>query len=204
MPDNVPLAGLLLTGGESRRFGAPKADAILAGASLREIALKRLSANCTPIAIAGSPAPQIPDVSHISDPTDLPHGPLTGILAGLEWAQSQSIDWLAVSPCDMPLLPRDIHDDLLRAAIGNAAPISMITDAGGHSPLCSVWSTGLAAQVRQRLTNGHPSIWRYAIELGATTLPLNNPEQTLNINTPSDLKRAASLHQHHWWDSEKN
>ena len=203
MPDLPTIAGLLLTGGESRRFGARKASATLAGSTLQEIALKRLSSTCATIAIAGPPEPQRTGVTYIADPPDLPRGPLSGILAGLEWARSQSIDWLAISPCDMPLLPRDIHHRLLKAARANAAPLAMVTDQAGHGPLCSVWATNLSAQVRQRLTENHPSIWRYAIDLGAVALPLADPELTLNINTPSDLERAATLQQHHWWIPEQ-
>jgi len=65
--------------------------------------------------------------------------------------------------------------------------------------LCSVWSTTLASSVRERLTVAHPSIWRLAIELGATSLSLGDEILALNVNTPADLERAAALTDYHWW-----
>lgn len=192
-------AGLLLAGGASSRFGASKVDAELAGLTLGEIALLRLASSCDPIAIAGRVVRAPTDLAEVTDPVDLARGPLSGILAGLEWARGHAVEWLAISPCDMPLLPRTIHCDLLTAALSAQAPIAMAATSAGHNPLCSVWSTTLASAVRERLTVAHPSIWRLAIELGATSLPLGDEMMALNVNTPADLERAASLNDYHWW-----
>lgn len=195
-------AGLLLAGGASSRFGASKADAELAGLTLGEIALLRLANSCDRIAVAGRVARAPRDIAELSDPVDLTRGPLGGILAGLEWAKGHAVEWLAISPCDMPLLPGTIHRDMLTSALAAEAPIAMAISGSGHNPLCAVWSTSLASAVRERLDVAHPSIWRLAMELGATSLPLNDELMTLNVNTQADLERAASLTDYHWWTAQ--
>jgi molybdopterin-guanine dinucleotide biosynthesis protein A len=193
------IAGLLLSGGASSRFGAPKALALLAGATLSQIALSRLSTVCALSAIAGPPDPGHTGGIHLPDSADLPRGPLTGVLAGLEWAKEQQAKWLAVSPCDMPLLPPDIHRALLETATNANAKLAIISCPDGLHPLCSLWSTSLAATVRDQLTSAHPPIWRYALDLGAARLELSDPNHALNINVPTDLERAARLQDYHWW-----
>lgn len=201
MQDRPNMAGLVLTGGASSRFGSPKANAVIAGASLGQIAVERLMQNCSVIAAAGPPGSLGNDVHYVSDPPAAPPGPLGGILAGLEWAEANSIGWLAVSPCDMPLLPPDTHARLQSAAIMAKAPLAMAEEEGGYCPLCAVWSTALAPAVRNQLAVGHPPVWRFAIELGAAILPLEDRACALNINERADLERAETQTSLHWWNA---
>ncbi len=198
---NPAIAGLLLSGGESSRFGAPKANALLGGRSLASIALNRLAKTCGAIAIAGPDSEASSNLQLLPDAPDLPRGPLTGILSGLEWAQSINARWLIVSPCDMPLLPPSMHHALLETAEATSAPLAMIAGHDGANPLCSVWSPELARTVRTRLSAEHPAIWRFAEELGAASLHLDDPVMTLNVNTREDLQRAEELTDRHWWNA---
>lgn len=199
MPDRPTHAGLLLAGGASSRFGASKADAELAGRTLGEIALQRLASSCERTAVAGRIDRPPFQTEQLTDPVGLARGPLAGILAGLEWARAGGFHRLSVSPCDMPLLPRTIHHDLLKAALAAKAPIALATTNAGHNPLCSIWSTDLAPIIRERMAFEHPSIWRLAMELGAIAYPLDHEDMALNVNTPADLDRAATLIEYHWW-----
>ena len=193
------IAGLLLSGGDSSRFGAPKANAQLGGRSLSWIALSRLATTCSAIAVAGPHNDNAADHPFLSDAPDLTRSPLTGILSGLEWAESINAQWLVVSPCDMPLLPPSTLRELLETVTASAAPIAMVADRDGANPLCSVWSPDLARTVRERLSDKHPAIWRFAEALGAARLQLRQPALTLNINTPQDLQNAEELTERHWW-----
>ena len=80
----------------------------------------------------------------LSDAEGDPEGPLAGIATGLGWAESLGAARLLVAPCDTPFLPADYGVKLL--ATDPRLPAVAVV-AGEVQPLCSVWPTGLLADV---------------------------------------------------------
>lgn len=186
-PDLSRTAGLLLAGGRSSRFGSDKALAPLRGQLLIERAsrpLRRLpvwAISCKPVgAVADYAAAH--GVVMVADGEGAPHGPLSGILAGLRWAQAQGRDWLASVPCDAPLLPDDLVPALLEHR-GHARAAYAQTSAGPH-PLCAVWSIELAGDLAERLDRGeHPSVRDFLTRAGAAAIRFDADEAFVNANT---------------------
>ncbi len=193
------IAGLVLAGGASSRFGSPKHSATIDGCSLGRIALERLTKTCTSIASVGASlsAPITHEV--IEDASTAERGPLAGVLAGLRWTAREGAGWLMVTPCDVPLLPPHVLTNMAAQTRNAAAPIGLLKTPDGPHPLCSVWSTSLIGQLEETLASHHPAIIQFMAERGRYAYDVGDARQLINVNTPADLQRCIELASMHWW-----
>jgi molybdopterin-guanine dinucleotide biosynthesis protein A len=190
------VAGLVLAGGKSTRFGGEKAAALLGGRPLLLWAARRLARTCASVAINARQGAETENLAQahglplIYDAPGDPDGPLAGVRAGLAWAAGIGAHALAVSPCDAPLLPDDLFDRLIQAAGCGAA---MAVTAKGRQPLCAVWPVGALGAVSAALAAGaHPPTWRVLEGLGAVPVRFEPPEAFANLNTREDLAAAEA------------
>ena len=193
------VAGLVLAGGRSVRFGGEKAVALLDSRPLLLWAVERLQRSCAIVAVSvrpGSDAERLAKehaLATLHDAAGDAAGPLSGIKSGLIWAVSVGARVLAVSPCDAPLLPPDLFERLIEGAEGGAA---MAETIDGRQPLCAVWPVTALASVAEALQGGaHPATWQVLERLGARTIRFDPPEAFANLNTREDLAAVeARLH----------
>jgi molybdopterin-guanine dinucleotide biosynthesis protein A len=187
----IVLAGLVLAGGRSRRFGSEKALALSGGRPLLDLAVARLALHCAEVAVNASPGSgaaaraAILGRPLVSDAAGDPDGPLAGIRAGLAWAVGQGAEALAVVPCDAPLLPAGLVP-ALAAALADA-PCAVAEPPDGVQPLCAIWRVELLAGLAAVLADGHPPVGGYLANLGARRVPFSDARAFLNVNTPADL-----------------
>jgi molybdopterin-guanine dinucleotide biosynthesis protein A len=189
--DLRPVVGVVLAGGRSLRFGGEKAVAPFKGRPLLAWAVERLRSVCTAVAVNVRPGTEAEAVAKalglpvLHDAEGDALGPLAGVKAGLIWAEEQGARMLAVSPCDAPLLPNDLHARLLAGAAGGAA---MAETRDGRQPLCALWPVTALPDVRAALADGaHPPTWQLLERLGARKVWFERPELFANINTRDDL-----------------
>lgn len=187
---NERIVAAILAGGQGERIGGDKALKSLGGSLLIAHVARALS-NASALAVVGDfEAAQILGATALSDPTDLPRGPLAGVLSALEWGAAGGVEWVAFAPCDTPLLPGDIIERL-RAAADGALACAETED--GLEPLISLWRTSLAARVRASLNTGaHPPMHVFFREIGVARVSLSATE-AMNVNTLDDLARAETI-----------
>jgi molybdopterin-guanine dinucleotide biosynthesis protein A len=196
MPANPFVVGVVIAGGRSTRFGGEKAIAMLAGKPLLLWATARLQRACTVVAVnarAGTQAAALAESAGFTvlhDAPGDPDGPLSGVKAGLAWAQGLGADALAVSPCDAPLLPPDLFQRLIDVA-GEGAAMAETQD--GRQPLCALWPVAALERVGAALAGGaHPPTWRLLEEIGAVNLRFDVPGDFANLNTREELERLEA------------
>ena len=189
------VAGMVVAGGRSTRFGGEKAAAELHGRPLLVWAVRRLQRACGEVAVNARPGTETEALAMkeglevLHDAPGDPDGPLAGVKAGLAWAASRGAHSLAVSPCDAPLLPEDLFIRLIDAA-GEGAAMAVTDD--GRQPLCAVWPVSALPFLTQALKDGaHPPTWRTLEALGAVAVRFDLPADFANINTREDLEAAA-------------
>jgi molybdopterin-guanine dinucleotide biosynthesis protein A len=187
---------MVLAGGRSVRFGGEKAAAELAGTALLIWAARRLQRSCSAVAAnvrSGTQAEAIARANELPLLYDLPGdalGPLAGIKVGLIWARELGASALAVTPCDVPLLPDDLFVRLGAAAGGGPA---MAETAAGDQPLCALWPISALPKVAEALQDGaHPPTWRLLQSLGATRVRFADEPAFANVNTQADLAAIAA------------
>jgi molybdopterin-guanine dinucleotide biosynthesis protein A len=192
MAPDPSLFGLVLAGGRSTRFGADKAAALLEGRPLLRWALTHLDGACARVAVStrtGGTAEALAAAEGrtiLYDGEGHASGPLSGVAAGLAWANDAGAAALAVEPVDAPRLPPDLHRTLA-AAMGAAPAAYAETDAGPH-PLCAVWRVEALLRLEAALADGrHPSVWRFLDSLGAVKVRFSETDAFLNANRPTDL-----------------
>ncbi len=197
LPSDPPaaVAGLVLAGGRSVRFGGEKAAAPLLGKPLLMWAVERLQARCAAVAVSARPGSEAEALARaaglpvLHDAAGAADGPLSGVKAGLVWAKGIGAGALAVSPCDAPLLPGDLFGRLIDAAADGAA---MAETSDGLQPLCAVWPVSALPVVIEALAGGaHPPTWSVLDGVGARRVRFDPPEAFANLNTREDLARVA-------------
>jgi molybdopterin-guanine dinucleotide biosynthesis protein A len=190
------VAGVVIAGGRSVRFGGEKAAAILAGRPLLIWAAQRLQASCTAVAVNARPETEAEAIAHehhlpvLHDEPGDAQGPLAGVKVGLKWAKQIGATALAVSPCDAPLLPDDLFVRLISEAGSGAA---MAQTSEGHQPLCAVWPvTSLEALTAALAGGAHPATWSMLERIGAKRVLFHSTEAFANVNTRADLAVIAA------------
>lgn len=183
------IAGLVLAGGKSTRFGSEKAVAALGDRTLMEWAVSVLKPHCSAVAISTHPrsgaAGLAMRLGHtvIADALGGPDGPLSGVAAGLRWAAGQGAEHLATLPCDMPHAPADLVSRLVEAR-GEAFAAFAIAMDGAH-PLCAVWSVDLLASLESELARGHPPVQQFLADVGAVVVRFDDAAAFANLNRPA-------------------
>ena len=185
--------GLILAGGQARRMGGrDKALLTLAGQSLISHVVARLEPQVDSLAISanGDPArftlglPVLPDAAA--------HGPLSGILAGLIWAQTHGATALVTVPVDGPFLPPDLVPRLCLAA--EATGTALAASAGNLHPTYGLWPVTLTDALRDFLNSGaKPRVRDFAMAHHAATARFPDDTAFTNLNTQADLARLETL-----------
>lgn len=195
-------SAIILAGGYSERFGQYKGLVLLAGKPLIKHVLDAANNVVDERLIVVSSATQVKkfakavssDVNVIIDEGTV-RSPLIGALAGFMKARG---DYSLLLPCDVPLVSKDVLALLFELCIGKAATIPRWPN-GYIEPLQAVYHTKSALEAaRKALMDGKLDM-RSMIERlrGVHYVPTSiikqlDPELKtfLNVNAPSDLKRA--------------
>jgi molybdopterin-guanine dinucleotide biosynthesis protein A len=169
------VTGVLLVGGESRRFGSPKALARLGKSTFADIAWERL-AWCDERLAYG----KLVDSLHLRFPVqdDESHirAPLAGVVAGLRAAR---FDVIVALPVDLPLVTDDALEALASACSGDAA----VPQTG---PLPGAYRRSALPVLERRLRTGELALAAALDELETRVVRLD-PVVLANVNHPQDL-----------------
>ena len=200
MPSDV--VGVLLAGGQSRRMGGgDKCLKTVGGETLlsRVIARARpqvgpllLNANGDPTRFSGFGLPVVADV------VEGFHGPLAGVLTGMDWAADQvpATRWIATFATDAPFFPLDLVDRLLAAVEEAAAELACAKSAGRTHPVFGLWPVALAGDLRSTLVDEQLrriDAWTARHRLVEVSFPTEPFDPFFNLNSPEDLAAAACL-----------
>lgn len=195
----VAVAGVILAGGAATRIGGEKALLPFRGSTLLDAVIARVTTQAYPLTL-NVPAERVdvyrsryPNYRLLFDPFTERVGPLGGVIAGLEWAQTlQDVRWLASFPCDTPFLPHNLVAQLMASA--HEGPVFAHDGEGMHGT-CAAWPVGCIDRLRKGVVAGRLRSVHSAMQAlrGATRLIQADPHAFFNINTPGDLARAEDL-----------
>lgn len=181
------LSLVLLAGGQSARFGAPKLIAPLAGKALALHAATMLAA--LPFAARHAVVgPDVPDLAALGFdlvPLDPPGAPQARSLAlGVAAAMARAPRGVLIALADMPLVPRE-HIQALAGAFDDDR---IATSAGGITmPPAIFGARHFAALTALGGDRGGAARLK-----DAPTIPLD-PALALDIDRPEDLARAEQI-----------
>ncbi|ADM10758.1 molybdopterin-guanine dinucleotide biosynthesis protein A [Parvularcula bermudensis HTCC2503] len=190
--------GVIFMGGESRRLGQEKASVELAGMTLLDRIVDRLSPQCAQLALSVRRAGDgLEGLDEVVDPvTEKPGGPLMGVLAALRWARGQGARFLLTSPVDTPFLPTDLADRLRAEMSGHRARSAVAVSRDRIHGLTALYGTDLLPDVeRLVLQEDERMLQAFHLRIGSvpTVFATTPTDPFININTPEDLAAARAL-----------
>lgn len=187
----VPLSGVLLAGGASRRMGRDKAWVELAGEPLAVRVLRVLDEVCDDVVVASGDGRRLAALgrTQVRDAGEGP-GPLAGLVAGLDAARH---DLVAVLAVDLPNAHAGVLRRLAQVWRGEAA---VVPDVDGRlQVLHAVWTRAASTPLRARLASGETAVTAAAQALEVRTA---GPDVwgdlaadggfAANVNSPADLR----------------
>jgi molybdopterin-guanine dinucleotide biosynthesis protein A len=173
------LTGVLLVGGESRRFGSPKALARLGGLTLAERAWRTLGEACDERIAVGKTADalELPFVV-LDDGSDV-RAPLAGLVAGLRAA---SHDVCVFLPVDAP--------SMTAGALGALAAACADADAAvpQTGPLPAAYRKSALPTLAARLEQRELCLKGALRALDTVRTVELDPALLANVNTPGELR----------------
>lgn len=198
-----PVLGAILAGGESRRFGAPKALAMVGGWRLVERVHGAVSgAAKEAVLIANEPNLFLDLPARVRKDETPGVGALGGICTALAWAKEEGFEGALCVAVDLPF----VSSGLLRALVARAAEggaDAVVPESGGprgFEPLCAYYSVRCLDAARRLVSEGEHHAHALLDRVPAVRLTLEEVGRTgdprtlfYNVNTPEDLKEAIRM-----------
>lgn len=201
MPSVPPeqISAVVLAGGQSRRMnGRNKAFVEVHGQPLIRWVIERLHPQVDAVFIAGDPADpryqylgQDLGTELLADPLAPNYGPLAGVLACLERADTP---YVLTAPCDMPFLPASLAARLYTQMQATGARAVTVFDGTRLQGTLSLLDRGLAGDLRIYLENGGRQVRAWLERIDSQSVDFSTEANAfININSGDDIKRAAAL-----------
>lgn len=166
------ILGAILAGGQARRFGSDKAQALYEGARLIDRVAGALAAQCDSVVVCGRAEPGF---TCIPDWPEAGLGPLGGLAAALHHGRSGGFTHVLSAGVDAPDLPHDLASTLE----GEGAAIVE------NQPVVGLWPVAALPALEAFLHGGGRSLYRFADAISARRIDL--PAPLMNVNRPEDL-----------------
>ena len=171
------VAGVLLVGGASTRFGSPKALFVFEGETLAERALRVLGEAFDHVIVVGKAADGLPLPFPVLDDGSALRAPIVGVEAGLRLAGAAVC---VVMPTDMPWVTPALLRRLAAAAEGADAAVPQT------GALPGAYRRTALPVLERRIAAGELALHRALLDLETRLVQLDT-RLLGNANVPEDL-----------------
>ncbi len=189
--------GVILAGGQATRMGGgDKGMLPLGGGTILSHVIARLEPQVAGLALNANGDPA--RFAHlglpvVADSIEGFAGPLSGVLAGLDWAATQGADHIVTAAADTPFFPCDLVPQLLHAAESAGSQIALARTPDGRHPTFGLWPVALRDDLRAALNDGLRKVVLWTDKHGGATAHFPDDAAFFNVNTPEDLKSAEGM-----------
>ena len=189
--------GIILAGGQAQRMGGgDKSRLMLGNRSILSHVIARFKPQCASLVLnANGDAGRFADLNMpaIADSIDGFAGPLSGVLAGLDWAAENGVEHIVTAAADTPFLPCDLVPRLQMAAEDTAHGLALATSPSGRQPTFGIWPVALRDDLRTALQDGLRKVVQWTSRHDAAMAPFPDDASFFNVNTPDDLTTARGM-----------
>ena len=206
-PEPAPAPfGVVLAGGESRRYGSPKALAEVGGSRIIDRVVRALRDVVSDVILSANEPELFNDLALPTYPDVRPGlGALGGLHTALLRAREARRPGILAVACDMPFpcvpLLRRLADEAFGA--GEPRPDVVIPESRGRrgmEPLFAAYGVRCLPAIESALQEGDRRMIGFHDRVVVRRVPLDvvaslcDPERAfLNVNTPEERERAESL-----------
>ena len=196
------LAGYVMAGGASSRFGLDKARAEFGGQAMLLRVCDLLMDLAGSVAVVAAPHRYEDFGVAIVEDRWPGEGPLGGIITALlATAQAPGArEWNLIVGCDMPFLTRDALRYLVDRALASHADVVVPQSAHGLEPLCACWRTKTRAVLRdsfdagvRKVTQAMKHCAMEVVDAGDWKRFDSDGRLFWNMNTPADYDEAKRV-----------
>lgn len=187
------IIGIVLSGGQSRRFGSPKAFARKDGKYFYQYSIDALSSVVDSFVLVTNPTliskflyEQEVNFAIITDKKEYDGlGPLAGIFSGMEYIRG---DWYVISPIDVPFINRNIFQSLLLHRDKNIDAIIPVV-SGKIQPLLSIYHYRVKRLIQLQLESNTLSVQELLKKCRVKYVSMEEEKAFYNINRRSDYEK---------------
>jgi molybdopterin-guanine dinucleotide biosynthesis protein A len=172
------VAGALLVGGASRRFGSPKALARYEGETLAERGHRILAEAFDEVVVVGKEADGLRLPFPVLDDGSDVRAAIVGVAAALRLTEAEVV---VVLPTDMPFITSELVVTLADACTEAEAAVPQT------GPLPGAYRRSALAVLERRIAEGDLALHRACEELEARVVQ-SDEEALRNVNTQADLQ----------------
>ena len=189
--------GVILAGGQATRMGGGDKGLLpLGDGTILSHVIDRLEPQVAGLALNANGDPKrFADLGLpvVADSIDGFAGPLSGVLAGLDWAAAQGADHIVTAAADTPFFPCDLVPQLIMAAEDADSQIALARTADGRHPTFGLWPVALRDDLRAALQDGLRKVVLWTDKHGGTHAHFPDDDAFFNVNTPENLRRAQGM-----------
>lgn len=188
-PKVKDITGVVLVGGESRRFGSNKALFEIDGIAMARVIADKLYAAEIPLVFVVGGSPE--SAALLGLPVFGDEYPGEGPLGGLITAMRRvSTEYLFVLPCDVPRLPSSRINELIATVTATEKKDAGVLTTTQDHWLCSLWRVRTCLpRFELSFAGGERAVHRAASSLVIARV-IAGEEELINLNT---LEQACNL-----------
>ncbi|WP_106746330.1 molybdenum cofactor guanylyltransferase MobA [Yoonia maritima] len=189
--------GVILAGGQATRMGGGDKGLLPLGrGTILSHVIERLEPQVAGVALNANGDPARFDnlnLPVIHDSIAGFAGPLSGVLAGLDWAATKGATHIVTAAADTPFFPCDLVPQLMMAAENANSQIALATSPGGRHPTFGLWPVALCDDLRAALEDGLRKVVLWTDKHGAGSAAFPEDTAFFNVNTRDDLVQAQAM-----------
>ncbi|MHB8503777.1 MAG: molybdenum cofactor guanylyltransferase [Candidatus Acidiferrales bacterium] len=196
------IAGFVLAGGGSTRFGRDKALVEFAGKPMLARMIELIRRVTEKVTVVAAPGKYAEFGAAIVEDRWPGEGPLGGIVTALLHAKENepACEWNIIVSCDMPFLTTSWMNYLTERAAKSAAQVVLPHSAYGPEPLCAVWRSDARAAIQDQFEKGVRKVTAAIGKLKSEVLDERDWKRFdsagrlfWNMNTAADYEEARRI-----------
>ncbi|MGG0239426.1 molybdenum cofactor guanylyltransferase [Bacillus rhizoplanae] len=194
----MKIAGIVLAGGQSSRFGEPKALATWCGKTFIEHSVEALKEVVKDIVVISHPAitNKLSHILHVPVVEDIAlykgNGPLAGLFTGMEFIEA---DWYIVAPCDTPNVSKEWAMTFIERADETYEAIVPVVE-GRKQPLLALYHYKVKEKIEQLLKEEKRSMQGLLSQCNVQYVTAEesrlSKELFLNVNTKEEYSQLQN------------
>ena len=195
--DHNNILGVVLAGGQSKRFGEDKSQVNLEGKILINYILSEILDVFDEILIVANSDIEFMQSKKISKIEDFQKdlGPLGGVLSAMKWIKqnNKNYQWISTFPSDTPFFKKELLEDFYEKINFNESKLFFIKSNDTRHNIFGLWSLDLLSQLEEDLIKkGERKVELWANSIGVKNIDMQfkNNDPFFNINTKEDLENA--------------
>jgi molybdopterin-guanine dinucleotide biosynthesis protein A len=198
--DYNSILGVVLAGGQSKRFGQDKSQVQLGNKILIDYILSEILDEFNEILIISNNDIKFLNSKKVTKIQDYKKdlGPLGGVLTSMKWIKenNKKYKWISTFPSDTPFFKKKNLHDFIKNIKDKDSKLFFIKSNDKRHNIFGLWSVELLGRLEDDVINkGERKVEVWANNIGVKTINMEfkNNDPFFNINTKEDLEKAKEL-----------